>query len=538
MYKVTFSLPSSTAQTPQQWVDQGLTHHRAGRLESARQCYAQAIRQDPLHADAWHLMGVIEHAQGNLTRAIDCMERSLTLNPNNPTTRFNFGNAMRACGRLDAALSQYDAALGLNAHYTKAVIAKAVVLDELDRWDESLVGFSDALRLQDDSAIVFFNRGNGYRKRGHSAQALSDYERALAIQPGLTQALLNRGSIKYEQLQLLDAISDFDAAIRADPENAQAHFNKALTLLLMGDYANGLPLHEWRWKMPLEPGELRNFHQPLWLGQTSLIRKTILIHSEQGLGDCIQFVRYAQQLADLGAIVLLEVPIPLASLLRRAPGVQQVIRRGDPLPAFDVHCPLLSLPLALGTRLESIPTAPCYLKPDPTYLARWSGILGPRTSRLRIGLVWSGSTWHTNDQNRSIRLVKFLQFLPIGPEYVSLQRDVRAYDQDTLAAATHIRHFGSDLSSFEDTSALCRLVDAVVTVDTCVAHLAGALGARTFLLLPHVPDWRWLLDRADTPWYPTMHLLRQANAGDWDGPLRLVALALDEVAIALAKEFL
>lgn len=528
MYKVKFSLPANPIQTTQQLIDQGRSHHQAGHLDRARQCYQLALAQQPQNPDALHLIGVIEYSQGHHGRAIERIEQSLTVNPNQPAAHLNLGNAFRASGQLEAALVQYDSALALQPEYANAAVAKAVVLDELDRWSESLVWSEKALRVQGNSAVAYFNRGNGYRKRGQWVQAVSDYDRALSLHPEFTQALLNRGSVRHNQLQLRDALLDFDAAIALDPTHAEAHFNKALTLLLLGDYANGLPLHEWRWKMPLTPGEQRNFRQPLWLGQTPLAGKTILLHGEQGLGDSIQFVRYAKLLAASGAKVILEVPIPLASLLGRIEGVTSVVRRGEPLPTFDWHCPLLSLPLALGTRVETIPAEPGYIRSESRRQDRWSYRLGPRQNRPRVGLVWSGSTSLINGHNRSIPLEQLLSHLPAGPEYISLQRDVRECDQAALASAVQVQHFGPNLTDFEETAALCSLMDVVVTIDTSVAHLAGAMNRPTLLLLPFVADWRWMIDRADTPWYPSMQLLRQVRSGEWNIPLQLAAQALDK----------
>lgn len=529
MYQIKFSLPTTPPASAQQLVDQALALHQTGNLQRARDLYEQALRLHPGHADALHLLGVVDYTQGNHEKAVERISKSVAIYPDNPAARLNLGNALRAIDRLAEAQTQYDAALALNANYVNALVAKAVVLDELERWDESLDCFSQALALQGNSATTYFNRGNGYRKRCLWKQAVADYDHALNLQPDFVQALLNRGSVYHEQLQLDCAVADFDAAIAAAPEHAEAHFNKALTLLLRGDFAAGLPLHEWRWKTTGARGEDRQFPQPQWTGQTSLSGITILLHAEQGLGDSIQFARYAQLLASAGARVVLEVPVPLASLLKRVQGVDSVVRRGETLPVFDVHCPLLSLPLALGTRVDTIPAMPCYLSADAQRRARWSTVLGPRTVAARVGLVWSGSTWHTNDRNRSMRLAHMLAHLPVGPEYISLQRDVRDSDLITLAATSPLRHFGPELTDFEETAALCSLMDMVITVDTSVAHLAGALGKPTWLLLPFVPDWRWLLHRDDSPWYPSMRLLRQDRPGDWDSPLQRAAQALTAV---------
>lgn len=519
MYQVKFSLPARP-HSPEQMLAQALAHHQNGQADAARALYEKVLRVQPHNADALHFLGVIESAQGRNERACDLIEQSISINQSNPAAYLNLGNALRANARLSDALARYEQALALRPDYPHALVAKAVALDELDRWEDSLHSFALALAAQPESALAFFNRGNGHRKRGALDLAKADYDRAIALQPDFAQAWLNRGSAHHGLLNLDAAIADFDRAIAYAPGNAEAHFNKALTLMLQGDYAKGLPLHEWRWRLPGAESEDRHFTQPLWLGQEPLHGKSILLHGEQGLGDCIQFCRYAEQLAALGAQVILEVPVPLVGLLARVSGVHAAIPRGSELPPFDWHCPMLSLPLAMGTRLETIPSRHHYLRADPTLQNQWADVLGPRRSLKQVGLVWSGSTWHSNDRNRSIALAELLPHLPKSMDYVSLQRDVREIDVGTLTSSPHVRHFESELINFEATAALCSLLDVMVTVDTSVAHLAGALGVPTLLLLPFAPDWRWLLSRHDSPWYPSMQLIRQERAGDWSGPIR------------------
>lgn len=518
MYQVKFSLPLRQHK-PEQLLTTALEHHRNGRVEAARALYEQILRIQPQNADALHFLGVIESAMGRHQRASELIGQSIGINASNPAAFLNLGNAFRANGRLSDALDSYEHALALKPDYMHALLGKAVVLDELDRWNDSLHSFEMALSADHHSAAAFFNRGNGYRKRGAMELAAADYGRAIALQPDFAQALLNRGSAHHGLLRLDDAIADFDRAIACAPSNAEAHFNKALTLLLQGDYGSGLALHEWRWRLSGAEFEDRRFVQPLWLGEEQLNGKSILVHGEQGLGDCIQFCRYAEQLAALGAKVILEVPVPLVGLLRRVEGVHFAVARGTELPAFDCHCPMLSLPLAMGTRVEAIPAKHHYLSADATLQGQWATALGSVRGKRRVGLAWSGSSWHSNDRNRSIALIELLNRLPENMDYVSLQRDVRAHDLGVLTASPQIRHFGSELSDFEATAALCSLLDVVVTVDTSVAHLAGALGVPTLLLLPFVPDWRWLLERDDSPWYPSMQLIRQERAGDWSSPI-------------------
>ena len=291
---------------------------------------------------------------------------------------------------------------------------------------------------------------------------------------------------------------------------------------MQGDFENGLQLYESRWaaEKVCEIAGKRFFDRPAWLGAESLQDKTILLYGEQGLGDFIQFCRYVKLVADLGANVILEVPQLLTVLMKGLDGVSQLVVKGKELPFFDYQCPLLSLPLAFKTNLDNIPNPSGYINLDsyPNKTTEWKVRLGSKL-KPRVGLVWSGNPHHKNDHNRSILLRDILPFLPNQLEYVSLQKEVREVDKLTLDSNPHILNFSSHLNDFVDTAALIENLDLVISVDTSVAHLSGALGRKTWTLLPNVPDWRWLLDRGDSPWYPSMKLYRQTCIGDWNSVL-------------------
>lgn len=298
-------------------------------------------------------------------------------------------------------------------------------------------------------------------------------------------------------------------------------------MLLRGEFETGWREHEWRWKSDQTSSfkEKRAFRQPLWLGQESIAGKSILLYMEQGLGDTLQFCRYVKMVADLGARVILEVHKALATLVSDLEGVSQLITRGTPLPAFDYHCPLLSLPLAFKTTLATIPSSSRYLISDAAKVALWRTRLVGNSAPL-IGLVWSGNPIHGNDRNRSIPLADLIRHLPDKFQYVSLQKDVRDMDRTTLETNSNVWKFTDDLDDFTDTAALCECLDLIVSVDTSVAHLCGALGKRTWILLPFSPDWRWLLDREDSPWYSHVKLYRQKSIGAWSEVLNRVAMDL------------
>lgn len=399
------------------------------------------------------------------------------------------------------------------------------------RFVDSLVHYDRAISIEPECAQAYANKAVVLAHMGESAAALACCEHALALKPDFPLAWSNRGNILQQDLKLEAALDSYDRAIALDPVFADAYWNKANALLLGGNFEQGLPLYEWRWMRPNFTSPRRNFSKPLWMGADSLAGKTILLHSEQGLGDTLQFCRYAAMVEALGARVILEVQPTLQGLLHSLDGVSACVAKGATLPAFDVHCPLLSLPLAFKTHMDTIPSSPCYLASKPARHVFWVDKLGLRTRPL-VGIVWSGRSEHAHDKQRSISLDLMLQWLPEVFDYVSLQKDVRENDVAALRVNKGVRHFGAELTDFEDTAALCDCVDLVVSVDTSVAHLSAALGKPTWILLPYCPDWRWQLHRSDSPWYPSATLYRQEQPGAWSEVLRRVATDLTQYWLA------
>jgi len=379
--------------------------------------------------------------------------------------------------------------------------------------------------LQPDLAEVLSNRGITLHELNRYDEALASYDRALVLQPDYATALNNRGINLYDLKRYDEALASYQRALALRPDYAEAHWNEALLRLLTGDYSHGWAKYEWRWKKESMAPVKRNFPQPVWLGGDAIDGKTILLHSEQGFGDTIQFCRYVPLVAARGAHVILEVERPLQQLMTTLAGATQVIAKGDPLPDFEVHCPLLSLPLAFGTRVETIPSGPPYLRAPAQSLMNWDTRLAPQR-RPRIGLAWSGNAAHQSDRQRSISLRTLLPLLDTGATFVSVQKDVNAADAGVLTERGDILHFGDALGDFSDTAALISNLDLVISVDTSVAHLAGALGKPVWVLLAYAPDWRWLLDRDDSPWYPTARLFRQDASRAWDGVIVRVQQAL------------
>ncbi len=389
-----------------------------------------------------------------------------------------------------------------------------MTLRELKRFQEGLTSYNQALTLNPKLAAAWYNRGNILRDLKRPQEALINYDQALSLYPDLPDAWYNRGIAFNELNRLQEAAESYDRAISLRPDYAEALFNKSLAKIMGGDYTEGWQLYEWRWKtVDFITIDKTAWPGTLWLGQQSLAGRTLLIHPEQGLGDYLQFIRYAPMAAEAGASVILEVPPALMSLIATLPGQFRLIPSGQQLPEADYHCPVMSLPLAFGTSIETIP-ARTYLFPDSQKQTAWLQHLAKSTA-LRVGLVWSGSASHKNDHNRSIPLQQLEPLLALPCEFHSLQKEVRTEDAAFMAHCGRIHNHQHQLGDFSDTAALTAAMDLIISVDTSVAHLAGAMGRKLWILLPYVPDYRWMLDRSDSPWYPSATLFRQPAPADW-----------------------
>ncbi len=506
-------------QDAQSYYNRAISLQERKQHQAAVASYDLAIGLAPDFAPAHFNRGLALMEQSQWEACIAAFDQAIALAPDFADAYSNRAIALQAVGRLEAAVDSYGQAIGIQPLSAQAHNNLGVALKDLKRTAMAVARFDKAIAIHPAYYEAHNNQGNALREQRQTQVAIASYNEAIRIKPDYAQAYSNRG-IAHKELQQLDAaLASYDQAIALEPGYADAYWNKGIALLLGGDFARGWPLYEWRHKALESTHPQRQFGQPLWLGQGGLQGKTLLLHSEQGLGDTLQFIRYAPLLAEQGARVVVELPRALMALLAGMQGVSQFIEQGQVLPAYDYHCPLLSLPLAFGTTLASIPAPAAYVRSLPSKRAQWAATLGAKTG-LRIGIAWSGSTGHKNDHNRSITLAELLQHLPPGPQYVSLQKELREVDQATLQANPQLRHFGPDLVDFTDTAALCELMDVVVSVDTSVAHLSAALGQTTWVLLPYSPDWRWLLERSDSPWYPSAQLYRQDSSMRWAGVLQ------------------
>jgi tetratricopeptide (TPR) repeat protein len=511
----------------QTWFHRGNVLRQLQQFEAALASYHEAVRQKPDYAEAHYNRGVLLERTQQPRAALACYDRAIAIYPEFHEAHYNRAGVLKGLKEREAALAGYDRAIAAKGDYAEAYVNRGVVLHDLGRREAALASYDRAISIRPDYAEAYFNRGILFKALKQWDAALASYDQAIALRPGYSAAHCDRAGVLMEVGRLDAALSSYSQAVLIQPDFAEAQYNRSLALLLSGDYENGWLNYEWRWENAarLSLNDERTFSQPLWLGEESVAGKRLLLYSEQGLGDALQFCRFARSVADRGATVILEVQAPLASLLATVEGVSRVIVEGSPRPEVDYRCPLLSLPLALKTTIDTIPAATPYLRSDAAKVARWRTRLGER-GRPRIGLTWSGNSKQGNDHNRSIRLAEWIDHLPRELQYFCLQKEIRPADEEILAANPWISRAEVEFHDFSDTAALCECLDLVISVCTSIAHLSGALGRPTWVLLPFNPDWRWLLDRNDSPWYPTAKLYRQQASGDWKGVFARVAADL------------
>jgi tetratricopeptide (TPR) repeat protein len=503
-------------------LDRAIGLHQSGRLAEAEQLYREILSADSRQFDALHMLGVIRHQQSRNSDALALIERALQLRPGSILARGNLGVVLLGLKRFEEALAAFDAVLAATPEDEQAHNNRGNVLQGLKRYDEALACYDRALALRPDFVLAHNNRGNAMLELQRCDEAIACYDRALALMPDYPEALRNRAAALQALNRYEDALADYQRVLAFDPGDADAQWSESLAHLCLGDFAAGLPKFEARWRTSDSSGRAP-FPHPLWLGETPLAGRTILLHAEQGLGDTLQFVRYAPLVAGRGGDVVLAVHHEIKSLVMGMPGVRAVFAEGEPLPPFELRCPLLSLPLAFGTSVQTIPAQIPYLEAPSERLARWADRL-PRGSGLRVGVAWSGNPEQRNDFKRSLT---FDQLSPLwdipGIEFVSLQKDVRITDVATLRRRSSVTDLSSELADFADTAAAMAQLDLVISVCTSTAHLAGALGRPLWVMLPFSADWRWLVGREDSPWYPSARLFRQSQPGDWAGVIERVA---------------
>jgi tetratricopeptide (TPR) repeat protein len=492
---------------------QGRTLVELGRLNEALSAFNEAIAIEPGMVEALYNSAVALERLNRAAEALNRCERVLALAPGHTSALACRGNVLQQMKRYDEALASYDLVLQAQPDAVDVLCNRGTVLRFLKRFDEALASYDKAIAGDAQLAQAWTNRASVLQDLHRYDEALVSSNKALELRPDYATNWLNHANLNYESGREADALLGYERAIALDSDYAQAHSSLAALHLLNGNFEAGWKEYEWRLKDPLFANSARSFVQPQWSGRESLDGKTILLHAEQGFGDTLQFCRYASQLAARGVHVILAVQSPLRLLLTTLSGPEQVLGKGDRLPAFDFHCPLLSLPFAFGTTLETIPRQTPYLHADPQRVRDWEELLGEKR-RPRIGLAWAGNPDHRNDHNRSINLAALAPLFSLDVEWISLQKQVPERDEQQLASAP-IRRFEDELLDFADTAALVKTLDLVISVDSSVAHLTGAIGHPVWILLSEPSEWRWMRGRDDSPWYPTAKLFRQTVAGQW-----------------------
>jgi len=542
---------------------QAIQFHQSGQLDKAQKIYEQIIEIDPAHSDALHLLGFIAHQmgrnnqaedlitkairilpgypfyynslglvfkeKGKLKEAMTCYSKALELKPDLTEAHNNMGIALQYQGKLDEALACFKRALTSNPNAAEAYNNMANILRDQGKLDEAITSYQKALELRPDYPEAYNNLGVSFQSQNRFTEAVSNYQKAIALRPGYTEAYINTG-IAYQANGWLDeAISCYQKAIELEPDNADSHFHRAFVLLLNGNFQDGWKEYEWR----LLKDEWKNTHIydsniPLWDG-SSFKSKTLFVHSEQGLGDTLQFVRYLPLIKSLGGEVIFETAESLVSLFQNLPGIDKLVPLSSERPAsdYDYYTPLLSVPGLLATSWDTIPAEVPYICSDPKKSAYWAGRL-PKEG-FKVGLVWAGKP--AADDNRPCKLKHFFPLSRIpGVHLLGLQKGEAAGQTRELPDGMIINNLGEEFLDFADTAGTIANLDLIISIDTSVAHLAGAMGKKVWTLVPFAPDWRWLLGREDSPWYPTMRLFRQPKPGNWAAVLERVAEKLQGLA--------
>jgi tetratricopeptide (TPR) repeat protein len=510
--------------TVAQVLEQAERLRHQGQLAQAQDLCEQVVKAQPRHAEALHLLAIVLHQAGDVATAIDMLKRAVTANPNVPLFYSNLAEMLRLAGRLDEAVAAGRRAVELHPGYAHGLNNLGIVHYDRREYEEAAQCYLRAIARDPGFAEAHNNLGNAYRTLHKLEDSIACYDRALQVRPTYVDAVANQASALHLIGRLDDAIAAYRRAIGMHPLHANAHSGVGLLYLLNGDLAEGWYEYEWRWRSselttPPLPGAV-------WGGE-SLAGRRILIFSEQGYGDALQFCRYLPLLRERGATVLLRVPSALRALMTESmPWLQVSSEAKGSFPPYDCHCALLSLPHRLETRLETIPAAVPYLRAPEEALRRWASRIEAGADELKVGIVWAGSKLHVNDVNRSIPLSSWAPLLAVeGVKFFSLQVGdaARALAAEPKPGITDLSPL---LTDYAETAAAVEQLDLVISVDTSVVHLAGALAKPTWILLPWVPDWRWLRDREDNPWYPTARLFRQPERFAWEPVMARVAREL------------
>ncbi len=503
----------------------GTVYRTVGKLDEAVACYRYAVGLKPDFAAAFNNLGIALLLKGEFAQAQRALERALEAKPDYAGAWFNLGNVLAARDEHAKAIEHYRHALALDRHYLEALNNLGAALNALGENDEAASCYQRVLALQPANAAAHNNFGRVLAQRDDLDAAIGHFREAIALQPHAIDAHINLGNVLLEQGDAPAAHQSYKRALAVDPAHESAHWNDGLALLVQGDLTEGF--RRWRWNV----AAAKRFDAPEWRGE-ELNGATILIHAQQGFGDAIHFARYIPMVAARGGRVIFEAPVELHRSFANIDGVDEIVAFGDRLPEFAWQCPLLSLPLAFETTLRDVPDNVPYLSADPELVADWQRrIAGPD---LKVGLVWAGRPEHKRDRHRSMALAELAPLASIpNVAFYALQKGAAVGEAEHAPDGMRLEILSPLLGDFADTAAAIMALDLVISVDTSVAHLAGALGKPVWILHAYAPDWRWLEKRSDSPWYPTAELFRQDASRRWapviaDVAAELRALASDD----------
>ena len=500
-------------------IEEADTLNNQMELEKAYGIYKNILGENPRHTAALFGIGLILEKQRKFDLAIQFLSKAIEFKPDKTEALLTRGRIFRLQGKSQNAISDFTKILSKYPDNFEALIARGITLGHAKQFNAAIDDFNLATKINPNCAEAFYNRGVVFEKTHQYISAIEDYSNAIKLNPHDYRAYNNRGVARRETRCFDAAIKDFEKSIKINQDFAEGYYNKSLTLLSVGRLKEGFKLYEYRWKTQHFQSKIRQFRKPLWLGNEDLTGKTILLHSEQGLGDSIQFCRYIKFFEDIKCQVLLEIESPLMSLMQSLLPKESIFEKKSRLPSFDYHCPLMSLPYVFGTKKGTIPTPGPYLSARKDKIDYWKHRLGKK-EKPRIGVSWKGNKDHQKDYTRSILLTDIINEFDNEFEWISLQYALTNNELELLTNNKNIRHYGTEIGNFEMVAALCENLDAVVSVDTSVGHLAGALGKKTLLLLSNMPDARWQMRGSRTPWYQSTILIRQENCFDWTQPIQ------------------
>jgi tetratricopeptide (TPR) repeat protein/ADP-heptose:LPS heptosyltransferase len=516
--------------------------HEKGQHDQALRLFDQVLDLDPAHALAYLNRGVVLQSLGRWQDSVMSLTQALAFDAHMALGWSNLGVALKQLGQLDAALQCFDRAIDSQADLASAHTNRGVVLRDLLRFEEAIASHKKAISLRPDQGSAWNNLGLALKEAGKMDEALDGFDQALVLDRTNALAWCNKGVTLQSMHRSLEALECYEQALTLRPDMADLDWNRSHALLSLGRMEEGWSLFEARWQAKGVGMTLRYPQSAQWKGE-NLFGKTVLVWHEQGLGDTLQFCRYVPLLKRLGAIVILEVPASLHKLLSCLPGVDQLITRGDSTPAFDWHCPMMSLPGRFAAQEDGFTWEGAYLKAHPADAIKWSERLGQPSGR-RIGLVWSGGfrpdqpELHATNQRRNLPFESLAPLIELDYEFFSLQKGdhaEREYAQASPRLRQRVTDWTADLSDFAETAALIENVDLVISVDTSTAHLAAAMGKPVWLLNRRDSCWRWRLSDQATPWYPSLRLFNQSRPGDWGAVIEEVRVELDQPRASFMK---